>query len=120
MAETSGQGAVAERIGAPDQAFLRERLEQLERIHRPSASAGEREAAKWIVERFGELGVDARIEVERAHGTYWWPLGIGAAAGVAAGASETPADCSAAAPSAGLGTLIVCPSTTLAFSGRPL
>jgi hypothetical protein len=85
MAETTSQGALAEGIAAPNQALLREQLEQLERIHRPSASAGEREAAEWIVERFADLGVESRIEVERAHGTYWWPLGIGAAAGVAAG-----------------------------------
>jgi hypothetical protein len=85
MAETTSRGALAEGISAPNQALLREQLEQLERIHRPSASAGEREAAEWIVERFADLGVESRIEVERAHGTYWWPLGIGAAAGVAAG-----------------------------------
>ena len=29
-------------------------------------------------ERFAELGAEARIEAEPAHGTYWWPLGIGA------------------------------------------
>ncbi|HEU4738483.1 MAG TPA: M28 family peptidase [Solirubrobacterales bacterium] len=58
--------------------WLRERLEELERIERPSASEGEREAAEWVVERFGELGAEARIEAEPAHGTYWWPLGIGA------------------------------------------
>ena len=62
---------------------IRGLLEQLERIERPSASAGEREAAEWIVERFGEIGADARIEAEPAHGTYWWPLGIGTAAGLA-------------------------------------
>lgn len=61
--------------------WLRERLEELERIERPSASEGEREAAEWLVERFGELGAEARIEAEPAHGTYWWPLGIGAALG---------------------------------------
>lgn len=64
---------------------MRDRLEQLERIHRPSASPGERAAAEWLVDRFAELGVAARIEVEPAHGTYWWPLGVGAAAGVLAG-----------------------------------
>ncbi len=65
--------------------WLRELLEQLERIDRPSASAGEREAAEWIVARFDELGVKARIETEEVHGTYWWPIGIGTAAGVAGG-----------------------------------
>jgi len=60
---------------------MRERLEELERIHRPSASAGERRAAEWLVERFAEIGAEARIEAEDAHGTFWWPLGIGAAVG---------------------------------------
>lgn len=66
----------------PDEGhWLRERLEELERIERPSASDGERQAAEWLVERFAELGAEARIEAESAHGTYWWPLGIGAALG---------------------------------------
>src|SRR5918999_756094 len=71
--------AIATRLGTPDEAWLRGLLEELEAIHRPSASPGERQAAQWLVARFAELGADARIEVERAHGTYWWPLGIGAA-----------------------------------------
>jgi len=62
--------------------WLRERLEELERIYRPSASEGERRAAEWLVERFAEEGAEARIEAEPAHGTYWWPLGIGAGLGV--------------------------------------
>jgi hypothetical protein len=65
-----------------DQKWLRERLEELEQIDRPSASDGERRAAEWLVSRFAELGAEARIEAEPAHGTYWWPLGIGAALGV--------------------------------------
>lgn len=60
---------------------MRERLEELERIERPSASEGERRAAEWLVERFAEVGAEARIEAESAHGTYWWPLGLGAALG---------------------------------------
>lgn len=64
---------------------LRSWLEELERIERPSASEGERRAAEWLVERFGELGAEARIEAEPAHGTYWWPLGIGAALGALGG-----------------------------------
>jgi acetylornithine deacetylase/succinyl-diaminopimelate desuccinylase-like protein len=66
---------------ATDQKWLRERLEELERIDRPSASDGERQAAEWLVARFAELGAEARIEAGPAHGTYWWPLGIGAALG---------------------------------------
>lgn len=68
-----------------DQSKLREWLEELERIYRPSASEGEREAAEWIVERFAELGAEARIEAEPAHGTYWWPLGLGAMLAVLSG-----------------------------------
>jgi hypothetical protein len=71
----------------PEEAiWLRERLEELERIERPSASEGERRAAEWLVERFEELGAKARIEAEAAHGTFWWPLGLGAALGTLAAA----------------------------------
>jgi len=68
-----------------DKAKLRSWLEELERIDRPSASEGERRAAEWLVARFAELGAEARIEAEPAHGTYWWPLGIGAALGALSG-----------------------------------
>ena len=79
------ESSATETPTAIDQGWLREQLEQLERIHRPSASEGEREAAEWIVERFAELGAEARIEAETAHGTYWWPLGLGAALGALGG-----------------------------------
>jgi hypothetical protein len=70
----------------PDRDLLRARLEQLERIDRPSASEGEREAAEWLVDCFSELGADrARVEGESAHGTFWWPLGIGALLGALSG-----------------------------------
>lgn len=68
-----------------DKVRLRSWLEELERIERPSASEGERRAAEWLVARFAELGAEARIEAEPAHGTYWWPLGIGAALGAIGG-----------------------------------
>ncbi|MEZ5077010.1 MAG: M28 family peptidase [Solirubrobacterales bacterium] len=67
--------------GSGEQAWLRARLEELEKIDRPSASEGERRAAEWLVGQFAELGAAARIEAETAHGTYWWPLGIGAGLG---------------------------------------
>jgi len=66
---------------AREEDWLRERLEELERIDRPSASDGERIAAEWLVGQFAQLGASARIEAENAHGTYWWPLGIGAGLG---------------------------------------
>jgi len=55
---------------------LRSTVEQLSAIERPSASDGERRAAEWILERLEGSSADARIEEERAHGTYWVPLGL--------------------------------------------
>jgi len=67
---------------------LRTGVAELSAIHRPSASAGEREAAEWIVATLREIGVPARIEEERVHGEYWSPLallsGASALAGLAA------------------------------------
>lgn len=71
--------------GEADQDWLRGLLVELERIDRPSASAGERQAAEWLVDEFAKLGATARIDAERAHGTYWWPIGIGTALGLAGG-----------------------------------
>jgi hypothetical protein len=45
-------------------------------IDRPSASAGEREAAEWIAGMLERFGCDARVEPELAHGGYWWPIGL--------------------------------------------
>ncbi len=81
----TAESTIAEYVGVPDQDWLRTLLEEFEQIYRPSASEGERRAAEWIVERFAELGADARIEAEPAQGTYWWPLGIGAALGAFGG-----------------------------------
>ena len=72
-------------ITKPDTQRLRELVETLASIHRPSASVGERRAAEWLVERLRELGAEAEIEAEDAHGTYWWPLGVASAAGAVAG-----------------------------------
>ena len=63
---------------------LRATVEHLASIERPSASEGEKRAAEWIRERLDGLSADATIEEERAHGTYWVPLGLmSAAAGLA-------------------------------------
>jgi hypothetical protein len=81
----TGEKAIAPGVGKPEPSWPREQLEDLQRIHRPSASEGERRAAEWLVERFAEIGAEARIEAEPAHGTYWWPLGIGAVLGALGG-----------------------------------
>jgi hypothetical protein len=45
-------------------------------IDRPSASEGETRAALWIADELRELGLDPQVDAERAHGTYWWPIGL--------------------------------------------
>jgi hypothetical protein len=72
-------------MSGPDIARLRRIVETLEVIERPSASEGERRAAEWIRGELEALGAPARIEPERAHGTYWVPLGLMTAAAAAAG-----------------------------------
>jgi hypothetical protein len=68
----------------PEISRLRATVEHLAGLERPSASEGERRAAEWIRDQLAALGAQARIEEERAHGTYWVPLGLmTAAAGLA-------------------------------------
>jgi len=68
----------------PDRTHLRQAIAHLAEIDRPSASPGEHEAARWIATQLEELGCEVRIEEERAHGGYWFPLGVpNALAGVA-------------------------------------
>lgn len=64
----------------PDQAELRRWVERLAAIEAPSASEGERRRAELIAGELRQAGWDARLEEERAHGTYWWPLGLAAGA----------------------------------------
>lgn len=63
-------------------------IRELAAIERPSASDGERRAAELIASRLRTLGCEATIEEERAHGGYWWPIGLVNAA-AAAGAVLT-------------------------------
>jgi acetylornithine deacetylase/succinyl-diaminopimelate desuccinylase-like protein len=69
----------------PDRTHLRQAIAHLAAIDRPSASPGEREAAHWIAAQLAEFGCDVRIEEERAHGGYWFPLGVPNALAGAAG-----------------------------------
>ena len=59
-----------------DQTQLRERVERLAAIERGSASSGEARAAELIAAELREAGADVTVEHERAHGTYWWPVGL--------------------------------------------
>ena len=67
------------------QSKLEQVVEHLSAIERPSASAGERQAAEWIATRLQDIGCKVAVEEEKAHGTFWWPLGLLSAIGVAAG-----------------------------------
>jgi Peptidase family M28 len=66
-------------------------VRELASFERPSASQGERRAAELIAARMRQLGHTATVEVERAHGGYWWPLGLlnGAVALAGLGARRT-------------------------------
>ena len=58
-------------------ALMERVVRELAAYERPSASAGERRAAEWIAAELDAAGCrDARVEEERAHGGYWWPLGL--------------------------------------------
>lgn len=64
----------AETSEQPDADEWREAVRYLAGFERPSASDGERRAAEWIAERLNDLGAEARVEEEQAHGGYWWPI----------------------------------------------
>lgn len=70
-------------LGIPE---LRERVERLAALERGSATAGELAAAELIAAELAGLGLPVRRERESVHGGYWLPIGITAAAGVAAAA----------------------------------
>src|SRR4051794_30957363 len=83
MSGASNHGAAADRL---DERWHRALLDELCGFRRETASAGEHAAAQWLVDRLASEGAgDARVEEERGHETFWWPLGLAAAGGVLAG-----------------------------------
>jgi Peptidase family M28 len=60
-------------------------IRELAAIDRPSASDGERRAAELIAARLRDLGCRVTVEEERAHGGYWWPIGLVNAIAASAG-----------------------------------
>jgi hypothetical protein len=86
----SGSAATADYPTAPvallDQTELRERVEALAAIERPSASSGEARAAAVIADELRERGARVEVEHEPVHGTYYWPIGLLCAAAAVAGA----------------------------------
>jgi hypothetical protein len=71
---------------SPLQDELRRDVAHLAAIERPSASPGEREAAEWIAGRLREAGLEPRVEEERVHATFVWPIALPNAAAVLAAA----------------------------------
>ena len=69
-------------------ALIERVVRELAAYERPSAGAGERRAARWLAGELERAGArEVRVETERAHGGYWWPLGLLNAAVVAAAAT---------------------------------
>ena len=69
---------------------LYERVARLAAIpERGSATPGEREGAEIIAAELRALGLDPVLEDERAHGTYWWPIGIATGLAALAGFSRS-------------------------------
>jgi len=93
-------------IPAPRAERLREQVAALSAIHRPSASEGEREAARWVEEQMRAHGARVRVEAGRAHGSYWMPLTLlsltGALGAIAGGRSRSAGAAIAGAAAAGI------------------
>ncbi len=68
-----------------DERWLRDLVETLCSIHRPTASQGERRAAEWLLAKLRDHGAQGEIELDKAHGTFWWPLGLAAGGTLLAG-----------------------------------
>src|SRR5881397_2127364 len=60
----------------PDRALMEGAVRHLASFERPSASPGERAAAEWIADALRDLGLQPVVEEGRAHGGFWWPLGL--------------------------------------------
>jgi acetylornithine deacetylase/succinyl-diaminopimelate desuccinylase-like protein len=75
------------------QVLIERVIRELASYERPSASEGEHRAAEWLTGELRAAGWrEVRVEEERAHGGYWWPLGLlNAASGLAALAGRVPA-----------------------------
>jgi Peptidase family M28 len=64
---------------------LRATVTELAALERAPCSSGEAEAAERIAERLRDAGCSVRVERERVHGSFHWPLGVLAAAAAAGG-----------------------------------
>ena len=83
-------------------ALIERVVRELAAYERASASPGERRAAEWLADELRAAGCrNVRVEEERAHGGYWWPLGLlNAGSALAALVGRLPAALVGAAASA--------------------
>jgi Peptidase family M28 len=68
-----------------DEDQLRHHVEWLSALPRETAGPGEREAGERLARILEDLGFATHRDAERVNGTYWWPIGLAAAAGALAG-----------------------------------
>jgi hypothetical protein len=68
-----------------DEDQLRHHVEWLSALPRETAGPGEREAGERLARILEDLGFATHRDPERVNGTYWWPIGLAAAAGALAG-----------------------------------
>lgn len=76
---------------SPDTEPLRALVRDLAGLRRGSATAGERRAAMLVSHSLRRQGARVWCERERVHPTYWWPLGVPAAASAAAALTNSRA-----------------------------
>jgi len=60
----------------PSEETFYKQVKELTAIYRPSASPGERRAAKLIEQKFSDAGLEPTVEHSRVVGSYWLPLGL--------------------------------------------
>jgi hypothetical protein len=68
-----------------DEDGLRHHVAWLSALPRETGGPGEREAGERLARILEDLGFATHRDTERVHGTYWWPIGLAAAAGALAG-----------------------------------
>jgi hypothetical protein len=72
-------------VSTPTQEALHADVAALAALDRLPCSPGEAQAAAWIAERMAACGARVVVDEELVHGTFYTPLGVLNAAGVAAG-----------------------------------
>jgi hypothetical protein len=80
--------------------LLHQQVASLTDFPRPSASAGEQQAAQMISSYLTQVGFRSAVETERAHGEYWRPMMLATAGAAVAGLAARKLGRLAALPAA--------------------